>query len=40
MAMSRPIQAAATPRMGELPDSTATMESPNTEKDSSSGDPK
>jgi hypothetical protein len=40
MAISRPTQAAATPRMGEEPDSTATMDRPNTEKDRSSGDPR
>ena len=40
MATRRPTQAAATPRMGEEPDSTATMERPNTEKDRSSGEPR
>ena len=34
-----PKQAAATPRSGALPDSDATIETPNTEIASSSGEP-
>ena len=40
MAIMTPRQAAATPRSGALPDSTATMDIPNMENASSSGEPR